>query len=128
MRNEISSDAEFLVGGLGIPTDAFVRITSVDSLTVDAGSTPTTVLRRGLLMREATAGVDTLWENGSIVTSELLGFLWTPLNMLDPNGVVEDKHQVMILRSGTIDESKLPEGALAGGDKTQLESQGFVFV
>ena len=124
-----SDDPEFLVGGLGIPTDAFIRVATIDSATTDdaGGHTPTTSLRRGLLLKEATPGDDTVWNDGGQGTTELLGFLWTPISTLNALGVAEDKHEVMILRSGTIKESALPE-TLAAGDKTQLESQGFTFV
>lgn len=126
----LSDDPEFLVGGLGVPTDAFIRIVELASGTVDTGSTPNTSLRRGLLVNDQTVPGGP-WINGGWGTTEVLGFLWTPTNMLNALGAAENKHQIMVLRGGTIKESALPEGTLAAGDKTALEAQtdgNFIFV
>ncbi len=118
-----SADAEFLVGGLGFPTDAMTKTVVLTSATTDPNNTPVTNLRRGLLVSGAADG--TSWTDGNAGAE--LGILWSNVEMLDDNGTAEAQPETLVLRAGTIRESGLPD-ALAGPDKTTLEGQGFIFV
>lgn len=108
----------------------------VGSAAVDAGSSPTTLLRTGLVMGVKTS--DGLWyacdPNATTGIEVPAGILLADLSMLGASGSAEDKFGIPILLSGPVKAADLLiEGTLLTSSsdefyvRTRLAAKGFIF-
>lgn len=106
------------------------------SAAVDAGSSPTTLLRTGLVMGVKTS--DGLWyqcdPNGTDGTEVPAGILLADLSMLNSSGTAEDKFGIPIMIRGPVKAADLLiEGTLftSSSDefyvRSRLMAKGFIF-
>ena len=96
---------EFRLSDHGRDTDIGITI---DKDAVDAGSTPTTTLRKGLVLGKITASGKYAQydDNASDGTETAACILADEVNLLDEDGNVQDSHSVGVIH-GVVDESKL---------------------
>ena len=96
---------EFRLSDHGRDTDIGITI---DKDAVDAGSTPTTTLRKGLVLGEITASGKYAQydDNASDGTETAACILADEVNVLDDEGTAQDSHSVGVIH-GVVDESKL---------------------
>lgn len=111
--------------GTAIPTAI-----TIGSASVDAGNTPTTMLRAGLILAKktsdgkyypATATATDGTQNAELILAE-------SVNMLDANGTAQDRASAEVYSGGVFSGSSLPSGSGAGCFTTltrrQLEGTG----
>lgn len=107
----------------------------IDSTAVDAGNSPTTELRAGLIMGKQTSdGNYYQWDaEASDGTERARAILLRGLSMLNAQGVVEDKSWYMLLAGGVKASDLLIKGSALVGHadeylaRRQLVNAGFVF-
>jgi len=108
---------------------------AIDSTAVDAGNTPTTELRAGLILGKKTAdGNYYQWDATAVDgTEKARAILLRGLSMLSATGVVEDKSWYMLLAGGVKAADLLIKGSALVGHadefaaRRQLGAAGFVF-
>lgn len=90
-----STEREFMAGYMSSWQAIFVDL---DSTTIDSGNTPTTLLRRGLLLgRDSTTGRYENYDPTATDGTEVaIGILLDNVNMLDASGAAENKMARMI--------------------------------
>lgn len=115
-----SQDREILWGS---PQERQVLRTGavIDSTAVDAGSSPTTVLRRGLLLGKVTATGNLKQYDSAAVdgTEDVYGVLDVELNMLDNLGQAIDRDAPVIVNAPLKSEMLLIKGAAFIGHADQ---------
>lgn len=105
-----TGDNEYKLSDHGIK----VAVT-LDAGAADAGSSPTTTLRKGLVLGRVTAtGKYRQYDDGAVDGTEVAaGILDVEVNLLDSNGEAADSQATMLVH-GYVAESKLT-GVDAGG-------------
>lgn len=107
----------------------------IDSTAVDAGNTPTTELRAGLVLAKKTSdGNMYQWDATAVDgTEKAIAILRRGISMLNLSGVVEDKTAYMLLAGGVKAADLLIKGVALVGHadeflaRRQLGAAGFVF-
>jgi len=96
---------EFRLSDHGRDTDVGITI---DKTAEDSGSTPTTTLRKGLVLGKITAtGKYAQYDDGASDGTETAACILTDeVNLLDEAGNAQDSHSVGVIH-GVVDESKL---------------------
>lgn len=92
-REFLWNDGRFVMFGTGV----------IVSTTVDATNTPTTQLRKGLLLaRNSSTGKLGAYTAGSATLGQVYGILAEPVNMLGPTGSAEDKRCQVLLKGPVV--------------------------
>ncbi len=96
---------EYRLSDHGRDTDIGITI---DSSARDSGNTPTTTLRKGLVVGKITAtGKYAQYDDGAADGTEVAAcILADQVNLLDEDGNAQDSHSVGVIH-GVVDESKL---------------------
>lgn len=105
----ITSKTEYTTSEILRSNHKITKAVKISSAAVDAGNTPTTTLRKGLVLGIVTAsGEYAQYDDGAGDGTEVAAaILLDNVNMLDDTGVAEDKEQIEVLLHGIVDESAL---------------------
>ena len=112
-----TAEAEIFWGGTSSQIEILRASANIDAAAVDAGNTPTTTLRGGLIMGKVTAtGKVVAWDPDAVDGSETVyGVLPNTVNMLDAFGQAEEKFTRVVVKAPVKVSELLIEGAAMVG-------------